>query len=139
MDSKIKKIAAGVARAGALTVGVAGTAFAADSSTSGTSAPSTQTANGHPRIQAEFRRGAIKVVADTLGVSRQDLRTALKRFDADTTADDSTDPPGRRHPRADNAATTCAHTDERAASTRPRLRPSNPTRSTRPDDVDLPA
>ena len=78
MDSKIKKLAAGVALAGALTVSAAGTAFAADSSATGTSTPSTQTANGHPRIQAEFRRGAVKVAADTLGVSRQDLRTALK-------------------------------------------------------------
>ena len=78
MDSKIKKLAAGVALAGALTVGAAGTAFAADSSATGTSTASTQTANGHPRIQAEFRRGAVKVAADTLGVSRQDLRTALK-------------------------------------------------------------
>jgi hypothetical protein len=78
MDSKIKKIAAGVALAGALTVGTAGAAFAADSSSTGTSTPSTQAANGHPRIRAEFRRGAVKVAADTLGVSRQDLRTALK-------------------------------------------------------------
>ena len=81
MDSKIKKIAAGVALAGALTVGavgVGGAAFAADSSSTGTSTPSTQAANGYPRIQAEFRRGAVKVAADTLGVSRRDLRTALK-------------------------------------------------------------
>ena len=78
MDSKIKKFAAGVALAGALTVGAAGTAFAADGSATGTSTPSTQSANGHPRIQAQFRRGAVKVAADTLGVSRQDLRTALK-------------------------------------------------------------
>jgi|tagenome__1003787_1003787.scaffolds.fasta_scaffold20892696_2 hypothetical protein len=78
MDSKIKKLAAAVALAGAFTVGAVGaadTAFAADSSGTGTS---TQAANGHPRLQAEFRRGAVKVAADTLGVSRQDLRTALK-------------------------------------------------------------
>ncbi len=81
MDSKIKKLAGGVALAGALTVGAigaTGTAFAADSPATGTATPSTQTANGHPRIQAQFRRGAVKVAADTLGVSRQDLRTALK-------------------------------------------------------------
>src|SRR5213592_2185905 len=78
MDSKTKKIAAGVALAGALTVGTAGAAFAADSSSTGTSTPSTPAANSHPRIQAEFRRGAVKVAADTLRVSRQDLRTALK-------------------------------------------------------------
>jgi hypothetical protein len=78
MDTKIKKIAAGIALAGALTVGTAGAAFAADTSSTGTATPSAQTANGHPRIQAQFRRGAVKVAADTLGVSRQDLRTALK-------------------------------------------------------------
>ena len=81
MDSKIKKLAGGVALAGALTVGAigaTGTAFAADSPATGTATPSTQTANGHPRIQAQFRRGAVKVAADTLGVSRQDLRTALE-------------------------------------------------------------
>ena len=59
--------------------------------------------------------------------------------DADTTADDSTDPRAQPHPRARIAATTCSRTDARAASTRPRRRPSNPTRSTRRDDVDLPA
>ena len=77
MDSKIKKLTAGIALAGALTVGTAGAAFAADSSTTTNATPSTQTAAGHPRIKADFRRGAMKVVADTLGVSRQDLRAAL--------------------------------------------------------------
>ncbi len=77
MDSKIKKLTAGIALAGALTVGTAGAAFAADSSTNSTSTPSAQTA-GHPGIRAEFRRGAVKNVAETLGVSRDDLRAALK-------------------------------------------------------------
>jgi hypothetical protein len=78
MDSKIKKIAAGIALAGALTVGTAGAAFAADTSGSGTTTPSTQPAKGHAGIRAEIRKGAAKVISDTLGVSRADLRTALK-------------------------------------------------------------
>ena len=77
MDSKIRKIAAGIVLAGALTVGTAGVASATDTSGTGTATPSGQAASGHPRIQAQFRRGAVKVAADTLGVSRQDLRTAL--------------------------------------------------------------
>ena len=77
MDSKIKKLTAGIALAGALTVGTAGAAFAADSSTNSTTTPSGQTA-GHPGIRTEFRRGAVKDVAETLGVSRDDLRAALK-------------------------------------------------------------
>jgi uncharacterized protein YidB (DUF937 family) len=77
MDSKIKKLVATVALAGAVTAGTAGAAFAADGGTTSTD-PSTQTANGHPGLRREVRRGAIKVITDTLGVSRQDLRTALK-------------------------------------------------------------
>jgi hypothetical protein len=77
MDSKIKKLVAGVALAGALTAGTAGVAFAADGSTS-TTTPSAQTARRHPLIRREIRRGVVKVVTDTLGVSREDLRDALK-------------------------------------------------------------
>jgi ribosomal protein S20 len=79
MDSKFKKMAAGIALAGALAVGTAGAAFAADGSgTASTTAPSSQAAKAHPRLRAAVRRGTVKVVTDTLGVSRQDLRTALK-------------------------------------------------------------
>jgi uncharacterized protein YidB (DUF937 family) len=77
MESKIKKLVATVALAGAVTAGTAGAAFAADGGTNSTD-PSTQTAKGHPGLRREVRRGAIKVVTDTLGVSRADLRTALK-------------------------------------------------------------
>jgi hypothetical protein len=77
MDTKIKKVAAGIALAGALTVGTAGAAFAADTSASSTTAPLAQASTGHPLIRADFRRGAMKVVADTLGVSRADLRAAV--------------------------------------------------------------
>ena len=77
MDSKLKKLTAGIALAGALAVGTAGAAFAADGSAT-TTTPSTQAANRHPALRAAIRRGAVKVVTDTLGVSRQDLRTALK-------------------------------------------------------------
>ena len=43
MDSKIKKLVAGVALAGALTVGTAGVAVAADGSGTGSTDPSAQT------------------------------------------------------------------------------------------------
>jgi uncharacterized protein YidB (DUF937 family) len=76
MDSKLKKLAAGVALAGALTVGTAGVAFAADGSTS-TTTPSAQTAK-HPGLLVRVRRAGVKVVTQTLGVSRQQLRDALK-------------------------------------------------------------
>jgi uncharacterized protein YidB (DUF937 family) len=78
MDSKIKKLVAGVALAGAVTVGTAGAAFAADGGSTGSTDPSAQTATGHPGLRREVRRGAIKVVTDTLDVSREDLRAALK-------------------------------------------------------------
>ena len=70
-----KKLVATVALAGAVTAGTAGAAFAADSTPSGTSAPSAQAAN-HPRLA--IRRALGGIVADALGVSRADLRTALK-------------------------------------------------------------
>ena len=77
MDSKITKLVAGIALAGALTVGTAGVAVAADGSGSTTTAPTGQAAK-HPGLRAKLRHGAIKVVTDTLGVSRQQLRDALK-------------------------------------------------------------
>ena len=77
MDSKITKLVAGVALAGALTVGTAGVAVAADGTGGAATDPSAQTAK-HPLLRLKVRRAAIKVVTDTLGVSRQDLRTALQ-------------------------------------------------------------
>jgi len=76
----MKKLVATVALAGAVTVGTAGAAFAADGSGSGSGAtdPSAQTGKGHPALRRAVRRGAVKVITDTLGVSRQDLRAALK-------------------------------------------------------------
>jgi hypothetical protein len=76
MDTKIKKLVTGVALVGALTVGTAGVAVAADGST----APKDPSALGdrHPGLRAKIRHGAVKVVTDTLGVSRQDLRAALQ-------------------------------------------------------------
>lgn len=76
MDSKIKKLVAGVALAGALTVGTAGVAFAADGSST-TTTPSAQAAK-HPGLRIKIRKAGVKVVTDTLGVSRQQLRDALK-------------------------------------------------------------
>lgn len=75
---KMQKLVATVALAGAITVGTAGMAFAADSTGSGSSAATAQTAKRHPVIRREIRRGGAKVVTDTLGVSREDLRAALK-------------------------------------------------------------
>ncbi len=76
MDSKIKKLVAGVALAGALTVGTAGVAVAAEGT--GTAPdPSAQTGK-HPGLRMKMRKAAITVVTDTLGVSRQDLRTAVQ-------------------------------------------------------------
>jgi len=76
MDSKIKKLVAGVALAGALTAATAGVAVAADSSST-TTAPSAQTAK-HPLLRIRVRRATVKVVTDTLGVSLEDLRTAMQ-------------------------------------------------------------
>src|SRR4051812_38260596 len=77
MEAKIKKLVAGVALAGALTVGTAGVAVAAEGSGPSTD-PSAQTAGRHPWLRHQLRRAAIGVVADTLGVSRQDLRAAVQ-------------------------------------------------------------
>jgi hypothetical protein len=77
MDSKIKKLVAGVALAGALTAGTAGVAFAADGTT-GTTDPSAQTTRRHPLLRLQVRRAVVKVVTDTLGVTREELRDALK-------------------------------------------------------------
>jgi ribosomal protein S20 len=78
MIMDMKKLVATVALAGAITAGTAGVAFAADGTATAPTDPSAQTAKGHPRLRLAVRRAAGKVVADTLGVSRADLRTALK-------------------------------------------------------------
>lgn len=76
MKAQVKKVVATVAMAGAITAGTAGVAYAQDSS--GSSSQPAATAKDHPRLRLAVRRHAGKIVADTLGVSRQDLRTALK-------------------------------------------------------------
>ena len=76
---KMKKFVATVAMAGAITAGTAGAAFAADSSGSGSgSGQPAATARRHPWLRIAVRRHAAKIVSDTLGVTMQDLRTALK-------------------------------------------------------------
>ena len=76
---KMKKLIATVAMAGALTAGTAGMAYAADNGSSGSgSGKPAAAATRHPRLRAMVRRHGAKVVADTLGVSVQDLRTALE-------------------------------------------------------------
>ena len=59
MDSKIKKLVAGVALAGALTVGTAGVAFAADGSGT-TTDPSAQAASVTPACGTRSARGAVE-------------------------------------------------------------------------------
>jgi hypothetical protein len=78
MDSKIKKLVATVALAGAVTAGTAGAAFAADGSAGGSTNPSAQTARRHPALRRAIRRGAFKVVLDTVGGTREALVAALK-------------------------------------------------------------
>ncbi len=74
---KMQKLVATVALAGALTAGTAGVAYAADDS-GATSGKPAATAVKHPRLRQLVRHRAAKIVADTLGVSTQDLRAALK-------------------------------------------------------------
>ena len=74
---KMQKLVATVALAGALTAGTAGVAYAADDS-GATSGKPAATAVKHPRLRHAIRHRAGKIVADTLGVSTQDLRAALK-------------------------------------------------------------
>jgi hypothetical protein len=77
MNSTLKKLTATVAVAGALTLGVAGTAFAADGS-SGTGGAATSQTTRHPALRAAVRKGAFQIVLDQLGVSKDELRAALK-------------------------------------------------------------
>jgi ribosomal protein S20 len=79
MHSTLKKIVATAAVAGALTVGSAGAAFAADGATSGSTggAVAGQTAR-HQGIRFKAGKAAFKIVLDQLGVSKEDLRAALK-------------------------------------------------------------
>jgi hypothetical protein len=76
---KMQKLVATVALAGAVTAGTAGVAYAAEGSGSGSE--SGQPAAGtvqHPRLRLAIRRHAATIVADTLGVTRADLRAALQ-------------------------------------------------------------
>ena len=79
MHSTLKKLVATAAVAGALTVGTAGAAFAADGATDGATggAVAGQTA-GHPGIRHRVGRAAFKVVLDQLGVSKDELKSALQ-------------------------------------------------------------
>jgi ribosomal protein S20 len=76
-SSKVKKLVATVALAGAVAAGTGGAAYAADASGSGTSSGTAAT-TAHPRLRLAARRHAIKIVAETLGVTRDELRAALK-------------------------------------------------------------
>src|SRR5262245_37634664 len=74
---KMQKLVATVALAGALTAGTAGVAFAADDSGATSDKPAA-TSVRHPRLRYVVRHRAVGIVADTLGVSRTDLRAALR-------------------------------------------------------------
>ena len=78
MNSTLKKLAATVVVAGAITAGTAGAAFAADGSSGGsTGGAATSQTTRHPALRVAIRRHALKIVLEQLGVSRQDLRQAL--------------------------------------------------------------
>ena len=79
MHSTLKKLVATAAVAGALTVGTAGAAFAADGATDGSNggAVAGQTAR-HPGIRHRVGKAAFKIVLDQLGVSKEELRAALQ-------------------------------------------------------------
>jgi len=74
---KMQKLVATVALAGALTAGTAGVAFAADDSGATSDKPAA-TSVRHPPLRYVIRHRAAAIVADTLGVSRTDLRAALR-------------------------------------------------------------
>jgi len=79
VKSKTMKTLAVITAAGALTVGGATAAMAADgsgSSTGGGSATATQRLRNHPGVRQALRT-AFGAVADTLGVSAKDLRTQM--------------------------------------------------------------
>jgi hypothetical protein len=81
MNSTLKKLTATVAVAGALTVGavgVAGSAFAADGSSGSNSGAATSQTTRHPGLRAEVRKGAFQTVLDQLGVTKDELKAALK-------------------------------------------------------------
>jgi uncharacterized protein YidB (DUF937 family) len=78
----MKKLIAAVTTAGLLTLGLAGTAFAAGGggSSNGGNTATTQTAKGtarHP-IARRALRTAVKTAADTIGVQPKDLLVAVK-------------------------------------------------------------
>ena len=79
VKSKTMKTLAVITAAGALTVGGATAAMAADgsgSSTGGGSATATQRLRNHPGVRQALRT-AFGAAADTLGVSAKDLRTQM--------------------------------------------------------------
>ncbi|MET0420216.1 MAG: hypothetical protein ABW073_00790 [Acidimicrobiia bacterium] len=76
LKTTTKKIVATVALAGAVTAGTAGAAFAADGSSSTANADGAAQVAKHPRLA--LRRALGGVVSEALGVSRADLRAALK-------------------------------------------------------------
>jgi len=76
MDSKWKRIVAAVALAGAISVGTAGAAFAADGSSGTGSAPSAAVA--HPRIRIRVRRAALRIYLQQVGGTRAALVQALR-------------------------------------------------------------
>lgn len=80
MNSTLKKLTAALAVAGAVTVGtlgVAGSAFAADGS-SGTGGAATGQTTRHPGLRAKVAKAAFQTVLDQLGVTKDELKAALQ-------------------------------------------------------------
>ena len=135
MKVPMKKMVATVAMAGAITAGTAGVAVAQDGSGANPDQPAA-TAKDHPRLRQAVRRHAGKIVADTLGVSRQDLRAALKGGQSvrEFAGDHGKTPSSRRArrtrrtPGSTRPSPTVASTRRRARRSRARSRPG----STRP-------
>jgi uncharacterized protein YidB (DUF937 family) len=78
MNSTLKKLAATVAVAGAITAGTAGAAFAADNSSGSTSGDATAQTARHPGIRHQVAKQAFQTVLDQLGVTKDELKAALK-------------------------------------------------------------
>jgi hypothetical protein len=78
MHSTLKKLAASVAVAGAITVGTAGAAFAADGASGSDGGAATGQTARHPGIRHQVVKGGFKIVIDQLGVTKEDLKAALQ-------------------------------------------------------------
>jgi hypothetical protein len=75
---KMKRLVATVAMASAITAGTAGLAYAQDGSGGSGSGQPSATTPRRQRLRLAVRRHAGKIVSDTLGVTTDELRAALR-------------------------------------------------------------